>query len=58
MAQDNSARCKLLDLGDEFGCSTVLRELVMYLSESDCADFVDHVFRVWDLNNFEEDDDE
>lgn len=58
MAQDNSARCKLLDLGDEFGCNTVLRELVMYLSESDCSDFVDHVFRVWDLNNFEEDDDE
>lgn len=49
-----SARCKLLNLGDEFGGSQVLNELVMYLSESDCSEFLDHIFRVWDLNTYED----
>ena len=54
MFSTQSARCELMDLGDEFGSPTVLRELVMYLSEADCADFMSHVRRMWDLDTYED----
>ena len=46
-----SARLQILDLNDEFGSNRILKELVQYLSEADCKDFVDHVFRMWDLRS-------
>jgi len=54
MLSTQSARCELMDLGDEFGPGRVLEELVMYLSEDDCGDFMSHVRRMWDLDTYED----
>lgn len=45
-----SGRVQILDLNDEIGSNRVLEELVRYLPEDDCRQFVEHLHQVWELN--------
>lgn len=53
MSNPSDSRCAILDLSDEFGASRILEDLVRFLPSDDCSEFVDHLFRIWELDSFE-----
>ena len=54
MVKLSEYRNKLWDMMEEHDHTAMLKELLCAMSERECKDFYDHIYRVWGLFEFEE----